>query len=78
MPVYDYRCMDCNSTYDVYHKVREVQEDVVCPSCGSRNHKRLMSVTQMSMGSGSSQDFSSSSAPSCDNGSCCGGTCGLN
>ncbi len=78
MPVYDYRCLDCNSTYDVYHKVREVQEDILCPSCGSRNHKKLMSVTQMSMGSGSTSDFSSPSAPSCESGSCCGGSCGLN
>ncbi len=77
MPVYDYRCSDCNATYDIYHKTREVQEDIVCPSCGSRNHKKLMSVTQMSMGTGSSTDFSSGGG-SCDSGSCCGGACGLN
>lgn len=75
MPMYDYRCTDCGKTYDVYHKTRENIEDVVCPSCGSLNHKRLMSVASVSMGGSSS---SASDAPSCASGECCGGACGLN
>ncbi|RPI04451.1 MAG: zinc ribbon domain-containing protein [Ignavibacteriae bacterium] len=77
MPVYDYRCEECHSTYDVFHKGREIQEDVVCPSCGSTNHKKLMSVPVVSMGSGSLSS-KKSNASSCDSGSCCGGSCGLN
>ena len=77
MPVYDYRCTECNKTYDVYHKGREVAEDVVCPSCGSLSHKKLMSVPMVSMGSPSSGG-DSSSAPSCETGGCCGGSCGIN
>ena len=76
MPVYDYRCLDCDATYDVLHKVKEIKDDIVCPSCGSRNSKKLMSVTAVSMGSGSPS--SSSSGSSCDSGTCCGGACGLN
>jgi putative FmdB family regulatory protein len=76
MPVYDYRCTDCNKTYDVFHKGKEVVEDVVCPSCGSTRHKKLMSVPVVSMGSSSSaSDYSGDS--SCDSG-CCGGACGIN
>lgn len=45
MPVYDYRCEECKKIYDVYHKGKEIAEDVVCPSCGSTKHKKLMSVT---------------------------------
>jgi putative FmdB family regulatory protein len=78
MPVYDYRCTECNSTYDVFHKGHEIKEDVACPSCGSTHHKKLMSIPIVSMGStSSSSEYSSGS--SCDTGGCCSGdACGLN
>jgi putative FmdB family regulatory protein len=79
MPTYEYRCTDCSSSYEVFHKVREVTEDVVCPSCGSVSHTRLMSLTGMSMSSYSSASSSSyGSTDSCGSGSCCGGSCNLN
>ena len=78
MPVYDYRCNDCGKTYDVYHKVREIKEDVVCPSCGSASHKKLMSVTQMSVGSDSPSGCSDGSCNPYSGGGCAGGMCGLN
>jgi putative FmdB family regulatory protein len=77
MPVYDYQCTECNSKYDVFHKGREVKEDVVCPSCGSVHHKKLMSLPVVSMGSRSISSDSSGST-SCDTEGCCGGACGLN
>ncbi len=76
MPVYDYRCSDCGKTYDVYHKGQEVAADVVCPSCGSAEHKKLFSTSMVSMGGHSSS--SSEPASSCESGGCCGGACGLN
>jgi len=78
MPVFDYRCSDCGTVYDVYHKVKEVAEDVLCPQCGSPKHKKLISATSISMGGSSSG--SSHSESSCDaGGGCCGGgSCGLN
>jgi putative FmdB family regulatory protein len=78
MPIYDYRCTDCGSTYDIYHKTREVIEDVVCPSCHSAKHTRLMSVPAAAvMNGGTSSSFSS--APSCESGGgCCGGACSHN
>ena len=50
MPIYDYKCDECGKTYDVFHKVREVLEDVVCPACGSVKHTRLLSAPSFSMG----------------------------
>ena len=70
MPTYDYRCVECGTTYEVFHKVREVEEDVVCTSCGSMKHQRLISAPRVSMGS-------APDAPPCGDGSCCGGSCGL-
>lgn len=77
MPVFDYSCSECGKTYDVYHKVREVVEDVVCPQCGSKEHKKLFSMAAVSMG-GSSASHSSSAPPCETGGGCCGGSCGLN
>ncbi len=78
MPIYDYKCSECGTTYDVYHKTREVAEDIVCPSCSSTKHTRLMSVPAAAvMASGSSTN--ASAAPSCESGGgCCGGACGMN
>ncbi len=73
MPIFDYHCVDCESTFEVFHKVREKAKDVVCPKCGSKNYRKLMSAPMVSMGG------SSSSESSCESGSCCsGGSCGLN
>jgi putative FmdB family regulatory protein len=72
MPIYDYRCNACGTTYDIYHKVREVTEDVVCPSCGSVKHTRLISAPSISMGGKQPE------VPSCGEGGCCGGNCSLN
>ena len=75
MPIYDYRCKACGTTYDVFHKVREVVDDVVCPSCGSADHARLLSAPNVAIGTRSS----ASTSPGCsEEGGCCGGACGLN
>jgi putative FmdB family regulatory protein len=75
MPIYDYKCDDCGKTYDVFHKVREVIDDVVCPSCESKEHTRLLSAPNVSVGGSPSNGF----APSCSiGGGCCGGACEVN
>ncbi len=76
MPIYDYRCNDCGTIYDVFHKVREVIEDVVCPSCHSANHTRLLSAPNVSL-SGRSTAGAETFSSSCDTGGCCGGACGV-
>ncbi|HTX17358.1 MAG TPA: FmdB family zinc ribbon protein [Bacteroidota bacterium] len=77
MPVFDYQCEKCRTKYDVYHKGKELEEDVVCPSCGSKAHKKLMSIPAAPVVSGNAEN---SPGPACENGSCgCdGGCCNLN
>ncbi|MBI4535917.1 MAG: zinc ribbon domain-containing protein [Ignavibacteriae bacterium] len=78
MPTFDYQCTECGKTYDIFHKVREVVEDVVCPSCGSTTHKRLLSAPNVSVG-GRSDFGAKSSGAEFGGGVCCGGgACGLN
>lgn len=75
MPIFDYQCSDCAKIYDVFHKGKELVEDIVCPSCGATSYKKLISAPMVSMGSSGSSE---SSYSSCETGSCCGGSCGLN
>jgi putative FmdB family regulatory protein len=72
MPMYEYRCDDCGSTYEVLHLTREVIEDVVCPKCQSTHHRRLMSATNVGI-SGAAKK-SESEMPPCASG-CCNGSC---
>jgi putative FmdB family regulatory protein len=41
MPIYDYRCKECNKTFDLL-----VRADTVpaCPECGSQQLEKLVSV----------------------------------
>ncbi len=41
MPIYDYRCKDCNKTFDLL-----IRSDTVaaCPECGSQQLEKLVSV----------------------------------
>jgi putative FmdB family regulatory protein len=75
MPVYDYRCEECKNVYDVYHKGKEITEDIVCPSCGSASYKKLISIPAMQMGNHADE---CPAGGSCDSGGCCGSACGLN
>lgn len=72
MPIYDYKCNECGTTYDIFHKVREVAGDVVCPSCGSPKHTRLISAPSVAIRA------KQADAPACGEGGCCGGSCSLN
>jgi putative FmdB family regulatory protein len=79
MPTYEYRCTECKKEYEVFHKGKEVEDDVVCPVCNSTSHTRLMSVTGVSMKSySSSSSLHNDSANTCGDGGCCGGSCNLN
>ncbi len=81
MPVYEYKCMKCDSKFEVLHKTVNVIEDVVCPSCMSKESKKLFSKFKASVPGGASASFDgcadgscgidSGSSHSCASGSCC-------
>jgi putative FmdB family regulatory protein len=73
MALYEYRCLDCNTKYDVLHLGKESESDIVCPQCQSKEYKKLLSVFSASAQSGSEQSVP---APSCATGACgLGGGC---
>jgi putative FmdB family regulatory protein len=79
MPVFDYKCEECGRSFDVYHKVKEIVEDIVCPACGSKQYKKMMSRVSVSVQGGTPKGSYADDLPasSCD--TCCNnGMCGMN
>lgn len=42
MPIYEYRCEDCGSTFEKL--VRRTSDAIECPSCGQQHLKQELSV----------------------------------
>ena len=79
MPVFEYRCIDCNNKFEIFHKSANHQDDVVCPNCKSSNNKKLLSSFSASMeGSKISSDSYNNSTDTGYSGGCASGMCGIN
>ena len=78
MPIYDYRCTDCDERFD--QLVRRAEDVVSCPSCGSDHSERLLSVFAGMGGSrsnaASTPDYGRMASMPRGGGGCCGGMCG--
>ncbi|MBN1848671.1 MAG: zinc ribbon domain-containing protein [Deltaproteobacteria bacterium] len=69
MPIYEYKCMDCDNEFE--YLVFGNDKDIMCPKCEKTNVERKMSAC----GFRSSGHFSPAGGSSgCS--SCSGGTCG--
>ncbi|MCH8146423.1 MAG: zinc ribbon domain-containing protein [Planctomycetes bacterium] len=44
MPVYEYRCMQCDSQFEDFSRTMVSRASPVCPSCGSAKVERRISV----------------------------------
>jgi putative FmdB family regulatory protein len=84
MPLFEYKCSDCNSKFEVLHKSSVNTEEVTCPECNSNKNKKLFSSFSASVNSDSNYSTDSCSTGNCgipDNtysGGCASGICGLN
>ena len=64
MPIYEYLCQDCDTTYE--RLVRSSSDTIECPKCGSSKKDLQFSVFASSKPNGSSASSSeSTSASSC-------------
>lgn len=81
MPLFEYVCTDCTTSYDVLHKGRENEELIVCPSCGSRAYAKKLSTFATAASGTYSYADSSCASGSCgyspSPSPCAGGACGL-
>jgi len=45
MPIYEFECKDCENLFEeLIFTAQQSSETVVCPSCGSKNSKKLISA----------------------------------
>lgn len=69
MPLYEYECEDCGTTFEQLVAARDRDNGALCPDCGSENVERLLSTFAI----GKSNAASSSanvSCPTCSTGMC--------
>jgi len=82
MPIFEYRCYDCNSTFELLTNNNNNDNHVVCPECKSSNNKKLFSAFSTSQNEMTNSDNSCASGNcSVDEspiGGCSSGLCGLN
>ncbi|MDQ1266660.1 MAG: Zinc ribbon protein [Bacteroidota bacterium] len=72
MPTFNYKCLDCGTKYEVFHKVKEVKEEVICPQCHSDSEAKLISAPNIGGFSKGGYDMP---MPSCASGACQSGAC---
>ena len=81
MPIFEYRCSDCDSTFELLKKNNN-DNHVTCPECNSSNNKKLFSSFSTSQNE-TKYSYSSCSSGNCNVddsniGGCTSGLCGLN
>ncbi|MDW8390108.1 MAG: zinc ribbon domain-containing protein [Oscillochloridaceae bacterium] len=72
MPMYEYRCLDCESHFDRLRRMDQDDSDVTCPDCQSARIQRRLSL--FATGARDAVALSGAPAPS-SGGGCCGGGC---
>ncbi len=78
MPIFEYKCNDCGSRYEILHKSLNNLSEIECPSCGSQQSTKLLSAFNASVSNSESANTCSGGSCGLPAGGCSGGLCGLN
>jgi putative FmdB family regulatory protein len=62
MPIYEYRCEECDESFEVFVRSPSRQADPTCPRCGGQKVKRAISLFGVG-GAGKSKTSAASCAP---------------
>jgi len=76
MPLYDWRCQDCGTTFEVLTTYEQSLGPMVCTSCAGRNVRKLLPLVARPTRSGDTitDDFGSDDGDDFGDGGCgCGG-----
>jgi putative FmdB family regulatory protein len=71
MPIYEFQCTQCAGRFDELVRASVNLEDIICPQCGAKSPKKLMSA--FGFASSGKSVASTSSGHNC--GSCHSGHC---
>lgn len=52
MPIYEYRCEECNERFELFVRSGVKPEDLVCPVCGSSRVVKVISLFGVQSGTG--------------------------
>jgi putative FmdB family regulatory protein len=63
MPIYEYRCEECNEPFEVFVRSSSHKTNPTCPKCGSQKVKKAVSLFGVGGASGNSLGGSCSSGP---------------
>ncbi|HEY77515.1 MAG TPA: zinc ribbon domain-containing protein [Dehalococcoidia bacterium] len=44
MPIYEYKCRNCNEKFEVRRNLQDEEKEVKCPRCESRDTQRVFSL----------------------------------
>ena len=44
MPLYEYRCEKCGTSFEMLRRIQDADRDVECPQCKSEQVERLLSA----------------------------------
>ena len=75
MPMYEYRCPDCDSRFEKLRRMSEAEQPAECPQCASKAASRQLSgFAAVTAGGGSGMEMGGGCAkPGCGPGGCGGG-----
>ncbi len=73
MPIYEFRCLDCQHVFELLELKKEERMEAKCPQCGCESFERVLSCTNYTMSG--SRSGAGSGGPKVNNRSCHGGSC---
>jgi len=76
MPLYEYRCNDCASVFELLRPMAERSVSAVCPGCESRSAMPLISRVAAGPADLDAGLPAADRAAPAGGGGCCGGGCG--
>ena len=74
MPLYEYKCLDCEACFDALRGMAQADAPIACPKCGSQNTGRRISLFSAIGGQGVIAGAGSSCGSCAPSASCA--TCG--
>ena len=74
MPIFEFKCMDCDQYMEILVMKKQDEVEMVCSHCGSGNLERVLSTTNHTVASGGAGASASSGATS-QTRTCSSGTC---
>jgi len=72
MPIYEFKCLDCDHFFEILVMKSDDRPEEGCPKCESQSFERVLSSTSYAMSSGASEGDKGMSTQTrqCSGGSC--------